>query len=318
MPVRRPSSVPVGDTARRLEWPHLPPPVRALVEHRIGTRVVSASSQTAGFTPGFASVLVGEDGTRHFVKAASVKAQAAFAASYREEARKLGALPAAVPAPRLRWFAEQHDWVVLGIEHVEGRAPHRPWTDADLAVSLDMLATATAALTPPPAGLPLDPIGADLADWPGHWDHARRTFVLPRGEEAAALAARFGEVLAGDTVVHLDVRDDNILIRPDGTAVLCDWNWPVLGAAWLDALLLLVGPRGDGLDVEAALADHPAFAGVPAESVDVALALVTGYFLRSADAPVPPTSPWIREHQHWCADVTWDWLCERRGWETGE
>jgi hypothetical protein len=318
VPVRRPSSVPVGDTARRLEWLHLPPPVRALVEHRIGTPVASASSQTAGFTPGFASVLVGEDGTRHFVKAASVKAQAAFATSYREEARKLGALPAEVPAPRLRWFEEQHDWVVLGIEHVAGRAPHRPWTDADLTTSLDMLAQVTAALTPPPAGLRLDTVADEFAGWPAHWDYARRTFVLPHGDEAAALAARFGEVLAGDAVVHTDVRDDNIIIRPDGTAVLCDWNWPVLGAAWLDTLFLLIGPRGDGVDVEALLADHPAFDGVPAEAVDVALALVTGYFLKSADDPVPPTSPWIREHQRWCGDVTWDWLCERRGWETGE
>ncbi|WP_139978354.1 phosphotransferase family protein [Nocardioides litoris] len=318
MPVRRPSPVPHGRTARRLEWVHLPPPVRSLVERRTGSPVVEARSQTAGFTPGFASVLVCADGSRHFVKAASAKAQRLFAQSYREEARKLGALPAGVPAPRLRWTEEAHDWVVLGIEHVEGRAPHRPWTDTDLAASLQMLAAANAALTPPPAGLLLDPLAADLADWPGHWDYARRTFVLPRGEETAALARRSAEVLTGDAVVHTDVRDDNILVRPDGTAVLCDWNWPVLGPPWLDSLWLLVGPRGDGLDVEAVLADHPTFAGVPADAVDVALALLTGYLLKSADDPVPPTSPWIREHQRWCGDVAWDWLCERRGWETGE
>jgi aminoglycoside phosphotransferase (APT) family kinase protein len=265
-------------------------------------------------------VLVGEDGTTHFVKAASLKAQRMFAESYREEARKLAALPVGVPAPRLRWVhdpAGPEDWVVLGIEHVDGRAPVRPWTEADLAASLDMLATTAACLTPPP-GLALDTFVDEFATWPAYWDYARSTFVLPHGDEAAALAARYAEVVDGDTVVHTDVRDDNILVRPDGTAALCDWNWPVVGAAWLDSLLLLVGPRGDGLDVERVLAEHPTFAEVSAEAVDIVLSLVVGYFLKVSDDPVPPTSPHIRDHQRWQADVIWDWLCERRGWETGE
>jgi Ser/Thr protein kinase RdoA (MazF antagonist) len=316
--VRREYPAPVGRTARRLEWQHLPPELRAVVEQRIGVRVAEAHSQTSGFTPGFASVLVGEDGSRHFVKAASVKAQRVFAHSYLEEARKLAALPDGVPAPRLLWVHDRDDWVVLGIEHVNGRAPRRPWTDEDLEASLAMLATTAEALTPPPAGLELDTFAAELADWPAHWDYARATFVLPHGDEAAALAARFAEVTGGSTLVHTDVRDDNILVRADGSAVLCDWNWPVVGAAWLDSLILLIGPRGDGLDVEAVLATHPTFAGLDPETVDIVLALVIGYFLKTADDPVPSSSPYIREHQRWQADVLWDWLCERRGWETGE
>ena len=64
--------------------------------------------------------------------------------------------------------------------------------------------------------------------------------------------------MAGETLVHTDVRDDNILITADGRALLCDWNWPVVGAAWLDSLFLLIGPRGDGLDVDAVIAAAPA------------------------------------------------------------
>ena len=45
----------------------------------------AASSQTSGFTPGFASVLECGDGSRHFVKAASAKAQRMFADAYRAE-----------------------------------------------------------------------------------------------------------------------------------------------------------------------------------------------------------------------------------------
>ncbi len=120
-----PYPAPHGRTARRLEWGFLPPHLRAYIERRCGSPVVSATSQTTGFTPGFASVLVCEDGSRHFVKAASVKAQRMFADSYREEARKLAALPPEVPAPRLLWQLDD-DWVVLGIEYVAGRPPRRP------------------------------------------------------------------------------------------------------------------------------------------------------------------------------------------------
>lgn len=121
-------------------------------------------------------------------------------------------------------------------------------------------------------------------------------------------------MVGGETLVHTDVRDDNILIRPDGGAVLCDWNFPCVGAAWLDTLLLMVGPRGDGLDVEGMLSSRRLTRDVPAESIDVVLALVTGYFLRQAEEPVPPTSPHIRDHQRWQGEVCWDWLAERRGW----
>ena len=95
-----PTTIPHGRTAQRLTWPHLPPGVRAYIERRCGSPVVDAASQGGGFTPGFASVLTCADGSRHFVKAASTKAQKVFAGSYREEARKLQALPPDVPAPR--------------------------------------------------------------------------------------------------------------------------------------------------------------------------------------------------------------------------
>ena len=47
--------------------------------------------------------------------------------------------------------------------------------------------------------------------------------------------------MSGDTLVHCDVRDDNILLTADGRALLCDWNFPFVGAGWLDAFLLLIG-----------------------------------------------------------------------------
>jgi aminoglycoside phosphotransferase (APT) family kinase protein len=308
-----PSSIPHGRTARRLEWPHLPPAVRAGIEQRCGSTVVEAVSQGAGFTPGFASVLSCADGSRHFVKAASAVAQRPFATSLRDEARKLRALPETTPAPRLSWVIDG-DWVVVGLEYVEARAPRRPWQRAELDRCLDALEAMADELTPVPADLALDPVAVELGDWPAFWDHVRATRDLPRAEEAAALAASFPEVVAGDTVVHTDLRDDNVLLTPDGRAVFCDWNWPVVGADWLDSLLMLVGPYGDGLDVDPVIAERRLLRDVPPDHVDRFLALMAGYFLKSADDPVPPTSPYLRDVQRWQGEVVWAWLSERRGW----
>jgi hypothetical protein len=287
--------------------------VRARIEEHCGSAVTSAVSQGGGFTPGFASVLTCEDGSRHFVKAASNAAQRTFAESYREEARKLRALPEATPAPRLLW-SEDGDWVVLGLEYVDARAPRRPWRQADVDACLDALETVAAVLTPLPPGLDLDPVARELATWPEFWDHVRATRDLPHADDAAALAAGFAEVVGGRTLVHTDVRDDNVLLTPEGRALFCDWNWPCVGADWLDSLFMLMGPRGDGLDVEAVIAARPLLCDVPADHIDRVLAVICAYFLKSADDPVPPTSPHLRDAQRWQGEVVWDWLCERRGW----
>ncbi|WP_017935609.1 hypothetical protein [Nocardioides sp. Iso805N] len=306
-----PVDFPVGRTARRLGWVHLPPPIRSAVERRLGSAVVDAASCDAGYTPGLASVVTCADGSRHFLKAASTKAQKVAADAYRIEARRLRTLPPTVPAPRLQWTHESDDWIVLGIEYVEGRAPVRPWTPTDLAACSDMLVAAATELTPAP-GLGVPTYAEELGSWADLW--ATRLADLPHAAECAALTARIGEVSAGETLVHCDLRDDNLLLGAAGEVWLCDWNWPVRGAAWLDSLILLVGPRGDGLDVSAHIAGHPLLAAVPAEDVDVVLAHLLGYFTAAADLPRVSNSPYLRMVAGWQRDVLFRWLAERRRW----
>jgi hypothetical protein len=311
-----PYPAPHGKTARRLEWPFLPPHLRSYIERRCGSPVVSAISQTSGFTPGFASVLVCEDGSRHFVKAASVKAQRMFADSYREEARKLAALPRSVPAPRLLWQLDD-DWVVLGIEYVAAHSPRRPWRTGELDALLDSLELVADVLTPAPSELALDTAESDFAPLLDGWAgiHAHRTDLAGAHlAEAEALARRYAEVVGGDTLVHTDIRSDNVLIDPDGRALICDWNWPVRGAAWFDSFAALIGPRGEGVDVEAVISGRRLLRDVDPEVLDITLALYVGYFFTQCEQPVPPSSPHLREHQRWQGEVCWDWLAERRAW----
>jgi aminoglycoside phosphotransferase (APT) family kinase protein len=304
--------VPHGHTARRLDWVLLPPMLRRLVESRLGTPVVRTRSAGAGYTPGCASVLTGADGRRIFLKAASRKAQRPFADAYAEEIRNLRALPSGIAVPGLLWSHEDDLWVVLALEYVAGTNPVRPWTTAQLDQCLDTLEALADQLTPPP--MSLRSFAEEFVGEPACWDHVRRTAPgWPHLEEAAALAGRFAQASAGRTLVHTDARDDNFLLT-DAGAYLCDWNFPVVGAAWLDTVFLLMTACGDGVDADQVLARRRLTRDVDPGDVDAVLALLCGYFLERRDQPVPHTSPFLRRHQDWCAEASWAWLAQRRGW----
>ena len=304
--------VPHGHTARRLDWMLLPPMTRRLVEDRFGTKVVDAASAGAGYTPGLASVLTGADGRKIFLKAASKQAQRPFADAYREEIRKLRSLPSGLPVPGMLWSHEDDRWVLLALEHVDGHNPVRPWRRDELDASLDTLELVAQTLTPPP--MRLASFAEEFADFLAGWDHVRTTYPdWPHLDEAVGLASRYATAAAGNTLVHTDARDDNLVVT-DRRVYLCDWNWPVLGAAWIDTICLLMTAHGDGIDADAVLAERRLTRSVDPDAIDSVLALFCGYFLARRDEPAPHSSPYLRVHQDWCAEVTWSWLAQRRGW----
>jgi hypothetical protein len=304
-------AVPHGRTAFRLEWHFLPKEVRALIEDELGSPVVVAESRTSGFTPGFASVLTGENGAQVFVKAASKIAQRAIAESYDEEIRKVSALAGTVPAPRLEWFSREESWVLLGYESVPSRQPERPWTPADLTRALDLADEIALPADRLPAELTVTSLVEDLPELVTGWEVADAGW--PHRDESAELAGSLASMPA-DHLVHADLRDDNILLAADGRTLACDWNWPALGSPWQDSLDLLISAHGDGVDAEAVLRDRERLAAVEADHLDAWLAGVTGFMLAASQRPVPTTSPYLRIHNRWMAEAAWSWLAQRRGW----
>lgn len=305
-------AIPHGRTARRLGWRFLPADVRALVEDQLGGPVVDTVSQDGGFTPGFASVLTTSDGARAFVKAASKAAQREIAGSYAEEARKLSVLGDGIPAPALRWTHEDDSWVVLGFEAIDGHQPNRPWRPDELGRALDLAEAVADATTVVSDELELRPIVEDLPRIVTGWDTVAEDW--PHREEAAALAALMPTLPGSDRLVHSDLRDDNILFADDGRTLACDWNWPALGPAWLDLVVLLVSAHGDGLDVDHLLAERELTRDVEDEHIDAWLAAFCGFMMSSRIRPTPPSSPYLRVHASWYAEAAWSWLSQRRGW----
>ncbi|WP_189957715.1 aminoglycoside phosphotransferase [Streptomyces alanosinicus] len=219
---------------------------------------------------------------------------------------------------------EEYDgWVALGID--AGCLPTTPWKPNELTAALDAYTITAEALSTPPArlqhvGLKRVGEGGDFVDWRNLVGGATSVNVLPSWmplellDVLASLESGWREAVAGNAVLHHDLRQDNVLIDTYGTAWICDWNWPCLGASWFDLVLLLATAYADGHDATSLFAEHPTARGVTGEQLDAALAALSGFFLTSGGQPPADWSPHIRQHQMWCGEVTLRWLADRRGW----
>lgn len=315
-------TIPVRATARRPSWSDLPADVQRRIARACGAPVVAATSAGTGFTPGFASRLDLEGGRRLFVKAASSADDRrhgwGLSDAYREEVRKLTLLPAGVGAPGLLWTIDgpiaDERWVVIGLQYVDGRPPRRPWRTAELQLVTAALAEIAPLMAEVPAGLTLGAFADDFAGWPGWLGRVEARDGPSRWlEQVGALAAESVERCSGSGMAHLDLRDDNLLIDTSQRVWICDWNWPLRAAPWVDLICVLASAYGDGLaeETESIVRMHPLTRDVDPRSIDALLANLWLYFTTSMEAPVPAHSPHLRDHQRWYAAATATWLTRR-------
>jgi serine/threonine protein kinase len=301
----------------RIGWADLPSHVRREVEAVVGERVLDAVSQRGGFSPGSADRVRTTGGRRAFVKAVSSAANPHSPEMHRREARIAAALPAAAPTPTLLGSYDDGEWVALVYEDIEGRHPATPWLSDELRRVQAALTELASALTPSPlADLPTaaDALADDLAGWrritaepPADLDPWQATHL----DELASLADRGVRALVGDTLVHTDIRADNILLGADGQVTVVDWPSACRGPAWFDQLSLLVNVRlYGGHDTPALIERYAADSGVCRADLTAALAGLAGYFTDGARRPAPPGLPTLREFQRVQSEAVLSWLRE--------
>ncbi|WP_433341387.1 phosphotransferase family protein [Streptomyces sp. CA-253872] len=322
-----PPSAPAA-TGVRLPWEGVPAPVRTRAEERWGAAVVSAVTQSGGFSPGVAARVQLSDSRRLFVKAVGPEPNPRSPGFHRREATLTAALPASVPVPRLVDSLEVAGWVVLAYEEIAGRQPREPWSARDLARVLRATEALAERLTPaPPIGAPSLAEDAGFRRWrllleayeAGEAEAAATVAVLPAwaGDRLAALAEReagWPEAVAGATLLHCDLRADNLLLTrdPGRPVVFVDWPHAATGAAWFDVVgmgpSVLMGAPG----LRPLLDAHLTARGADPTAVATVLVGLAGLFLTDAARPAPPGLPTLRPFQRAQGEAALAWL--RASW----
>ncbi len=109
----------------RAPWVAMPDHVRAWVADTLGSPVVEAPDQVGGMSPGCATRLVCEDGTRAFVKAVGVELNPMTPILFRREITVLSLIGSHELWADLLASYDDGDWVAVLLEDVEG-TPSRP------------------------------------------------------------------------------------------------------------------------------------------------------------------------------------------------
>lgn len=303
--------------------------MRAGIEHELGAPVVAAESAALGLTPGLASRVVLADGRRAFLKAAGAHRGVTETEKLRREAQVLRVLPPGAPAPRLLGVYDDGRWTAIASTDVGGRPPGAPWTSTDLERVLTAVSECAAATTPAPLAGP-----RFVVDWAADFTGWRQLLGSPSAalDLAAALPADLAHRVAGDlpelahleagwsvgadgdTLLHGDLRADNILLT-DERVWFVDWPSACVGAPWLDLVLLLpsiaaAGP--DGFDPDAVVGTHPLTRDVVPASITATVAALAGFLVTVGLEPPPWYAPEVRAFQLAEAAATLRWLYRRR------
>lgn len=319
-------TAPLAIGGNRTTWDELPAEIRAEIERGVGSPVVAATSQRGGFSPGLASILTLGNGRKVFAKAATSSRDSHTSSAMRREIEVLLTLPEYVPAPRVRWIYDEGPWVVLVTESINGRNPVQPWRSDELRRFLDATTVLANVLSPSPIpALPFADDAAAFQRWrvlaadpsrSGRLDERVPRFI----DRLAALEESWRDATAGTSLLHGDLRSDNLLLVDDGSRahdfVAVDWSSVRTGAPWLDMLFSLpsVAMHGGG-DPNEILAAHPLGRLADPDAVNVALAGAAGFFLDRSLNPVPPLMPTIREFQRAQGMIAIDWLAARMRWD---
>jgi len=306
----------------RLEWQAVPAHVRAAVESWLGSPIVQVDAQQGGFSPGVAARLRTADDRSVFVKIGGPTPNPGLPDIYRREIRIASALPADAPVPRLLWTHDEHDWVVLIFDAIDGHQPAQPWVESELSRVVESLVVLSASLTPSPLQPPIVPdarekMDVDISGWrllrdetpPGLDEWSARHL-----EKLAILEASAGAAAVGDTLIHLDVRADNMLLTPEKVWFV-DWPHACVGAAWIDILFFApsVTMQG-GLSPEDLIARHPAVQQADPADITAVVCAIAGFFTHRALQPPPPGLPTVRAFQAAQGVVAREWLAQRTEW----
>ncbi len=302
----------------------MPGELRASVEAWLGSAVVEARTQHGGFSPGVAARLRCADDRRVFLKAVSSAVNPESPSIHRREALVTAAMPTAAPVPRLlEWWDREADlgWVVLALEDIDGVQPTQPWEAQELARVLEAVDELGRSLTPSPVDAR---IARRAEEWEvmtaGFWRRIAERRPAGLDEWSARNARRLiaveagaAEAVKGETLLHCDLRADNILLTPERVWFV-DWPWARIGAPWVDlaGMAPSVAMQG-GPPASEFLAQTRIGQSATPDQLAGFVAALAGYFVWQSLQPAPPGLPTLRKFQAAQGVAAIEWLAGLAG-----
>lgn len=310
---------------QRLDWAHLTETIRGRIEAALGEPVVSAETAAGGFSPGMAAVLTLASGRQVFAKAVSNGLNDVAPQFHRREMLVASLLPEDAPVPKLLWsWAEDggDEWAVLVYERMAGRLPAQPWVAGEFAQVVEALNALSASLTPSP--VTAEAIGATEGGNPirgGNWlafreeglSHAD-AWVARNLDRLIAREAQVAQITPGNTLLHMDLRGDNMLLTDSGV-VIVDWPHAQIGPAWLDGAFFApsVAMEG-GPEPEALVQLLDAMRESDPDELTTGVVELAGFFTTHGARPPVPGLPGLRAFQEAQGAVARRWVAQRTGW----
>jgi hypothetical protein len=300
--------------SHRMQWADVPGRVRAAIVEAIGSKVVAAAGQRGGYGPGLAARCRLADSRRVFIKAVSGAQNPDSPNIMRHEAEVASSLPRDAPAAALLHALDDGEWIALVFEDIDGALPSTPWQADQLA----RVVTAMTDLATMPTWPALPSIGerygAMFRGWRTLAAEGAETVDDPwcreRLDELASLEAQWESAAGGESLIHGDVRSDNVLLTADRGVVFVDWSSTCIGAAWFDLVAMV-----PSIELEGGGAPESVLrlAGFGEGDIDTArllpvVAAIAGYFAERGRLADPPGLPTLRDFQRAQGAVTLAWL----------
>jgi aminoglycoside phosphotransferase len=315
-------TMPTGPAAGvHLPWAEVPVAVRTWAAGFGGGPPDVVRDLAGGFSPGSTSVLEWPN-RAVFVKAVGAALNAESPEFHRREAVVSAALPSGPEFPRLLEVYDDGDWVALAFDAVDGRPPRHPWDAGELRRAVAALDALHVALTPNPVAPA--PAAADrLQPLFGGWAELAAMSEPPAAldawsgrnlERLAELEAGWRDAVQGSTLLHGDVRSDNLLVSAHGV-VFVDWPHACVGTpifdlvAWAPSVALEGGPVPEDL-----LALSQSGSALDRDALAALVAAFGGFLVSHSLRPSPPGLPTLRPFQGAQGAVALSWLRRLTGW----
>lgn len=264
------------------------------------------------------------DGQVVFAKAVSPVPNPHTPSLHRREAQIVSDLPKHAAVPRLLWTYDEGEegWIVLVFEYLLGRHPFEPWRPDELKHVLQALEQLSTVLTPSPleadrAGTASEVVATSVRGWrwlrdtgPSNLDDWSTRHL----DRLVALEEEAPRAVAGRTLLHMDIRADNLLLGPDRVWFV-DWPHATVGAGWFDLVCFApsVAMQG-GPPPEVLITHYAGFDAIDDRDITAAIAAIAGFFTHRSLQPPPPGLPTVRAFQAAQALVAREWLSVRLKW----